>query len=276
LINLAPKKKGMSLTFRITSIAVNQYQSISWLTCTIALMNNQTVNYKSLLHGLLGNNNGNELDDADSKFGDKPSDINDERHVFETTKTCNLMICFEFISKNVLYWPCILKGRLTKQDVSLFTISYDNQPYQAKYRRLIGSEQYGVYVPKFFNDLSINSSLNASCNYMKPCIYDSIILGSAQAGQDTKEQLLFKSLAQAQLTETPPLINFRTNVIKIDWNDQKPIIIIADITDASDFTVMFNVTNAMNVITDVSKIAPGYVIATITYYPKQYEYPTFE
>jgi hypothetical protein len=165
---------------------------------------------------------------------------------------------------------------LTKQDASLFTISYESQPSQVKYRRLIGSEQYGVYVPKFFNDLSINSFLNESCNYMKPCIYDSIVLGSLLAGLDTKEQLQLKNLALAQISETPPLINFRTNLVKIDWNDQTPIIIIADITDSHEFTVTFNVTNAMSVITDVSKLSPGNVIATITYYPRENEYPTFE
>jgi hypothetical protein len=80
--------KGMSLTFKIMSISVNQYQSISWLTCTIALMNNQTINYRNLLHGLLGNNNGDQHDDVTSRFGDRPDDINNERHVFETTTTC--------------------------------------------------------------------------------------------------------------------------------------------------------------------------------------------
>jgi hypothetical protein len=43
-----------------------------------------------MLHGLLGNNNEDKLDDVDSRYGDMLADINDEKDIFDTTETCNL------------------------------------------------------------------------------------------------------------------------------------------------------------------------------------------
>ena len=242
----------MSLIFKISTVKINKFQAISWLTCSIALLNNP--NYINSLHGLLGNNNEDRSDDVISRISVKSDDIKNEKKIY----------------KSALTW------KLTARDSSLFTVSYENTNMH-KNRRLLTPEDNGEYIPKFFEDLTVSSTLNESCNQVKACIFDSIIVGSMLAGLDTKDQLQLKQLAQVRISESPPLIKFRTEQIRVDWNDQNPIIIIADINDSNDnFTVLFNISNAQYVVTDAIKITPGHTIATITYYPKENELPVFE
>jgi hypothetical protein len=89
-------------------------------------------------------------------------------------------------------------------------------------------------------------------------------------------ELELKNLAQSQINTRPPYIKFRITQVKIDWFHIQPVIIIADISDLIEFSVMLNITNAENVITDVNKVSKTNTIVTITYYPKLNEYPHFE
>lgn len=238
---------GLSLTFKISTLMLNQFSTISWLTCSIALLSSH-FNYRNALHGLLGNNNGDKSDEVISRLGFRPLDTNNNEHVYETALTWTLKESEENLFVNLVH---------ADTSLSLF-----------RSRNMITSTQ----IPKFFDDEVVSNPLSESCKNLAACLLDNMKLGSMGA----REQLALRKITQAGIDESPPLIKFRTNSIRVDWRDAKPIIIIADVSDSNEFSVDFNITNAVNFMTDVNRIAPGLSIATITYYPREAEYPIFE
>ena len=80
---------GLVLSLKISKVAVNAAQTLSWLTCNMALSDGS---YTNNIAGLMGNNNGDKSDDLVSRIdGSRPTDINSERSIYQTASTCKIL-----------------------------------------------------------------------------------------------------------------------------------------------------------------------------------------
>jgi hypothetical protein len=77
---------GLVLSLKISRVNVNDAQTLSWLTCNMALSDEAYINN---VNGLMGNNNGDENDDLESRFdGSRPTNMNSERSIYQIANTC--------------------------------------------------------------------------------------------------------------------------------------------------------------------------------------------
>lgn len=81
---------GLTITFEISKLAFNEFQTITWLSASISLIDSAE-NYNNNLIGLMGNYNGDPSDDVVSRTGVKPTDMNNERSVYNVAISCNFL-----------------------------------------------------------------------------------------------------------------------------------------------------------------------------------------
>jgi hypothetical protein len=89
---------GLSLQFGIQNVPVNELNSESWLTSSIALLNNIN-NYTNAVYGLMGNNNNDPNDDIIGRDGRRPADAKRERDIYDTQQTCNTQHLYLIINQ---------------------------------------------------------------------------------------------------------------------------------------------------------------------------------
>jgi hypothetical protein len=85
-------KKGLSVTFRISTSKISNTQSLSWITTSIAL-SDSIKTYSNNVYGLLGNNNGDPSDDISYRNGTIEYGGSD-RTIYQAAVTCNHTFLF--------------------------------------------------------------------------------------------------------------------------------------------------------------------------------------
>jgi hypothetical protein len=76
--------------------------------------------------------------------------------------------------------------------------------------------------------------------------------------------------------KVPPVITFESTEVRIDWSENQPVIIRADVVDDNNFDISFSITDGANYTTSITKPTETSARVVITYTPKQNEYPIFE
>ena len=149
---------GLSISLKLSSVSVNPVQSLSWLTCNLALAN---ASYANAIQGLMGNLDGlasNDLVRRDT--GSVPANLTSERSVYQVAST----------------WA------LTPNDQDLFRVAVTK-------RRGNSRITIGGYTPTFLEDLPINPGITQQCGSNMQCVLDALISGLPAVGKDTGNQV---------------------------------------------------------------------------------------
>ena len=209
---------GLSLTFSVTRVEVNQVQTRSWISCSVNFIQTGKFNYQNKLQGLMGNWNGNDKDDIIGRNDEIPSILN-ERQIFDVANS----------------W-------LVNDQEDLFTTNTVSRTIG----RIRGLRR-STFRPIFLDELNINQNVNDSCNNNIQCIFDATVSGLTSVGKQTLNSIQEVNTAIEQTQLSPPSIVFTTAIIELNWDSDQILTIVATVIDSNSFDLDFITDN----ITDI-------------------------
>jgi hypothetical protein len=71
----------------VSKLSLNELQTVAWLSASVSLIDSAN-NYTNKLDGLMGNYNGDPADDVFSRTGARPTNLDQERAVYDIAITC--------------------------------------------------------------------------------------------------------------------------------------------------------------------------------------------
>ncbi len=132
------------------------------------------------------------------------------------------------------------------------------------------------FQPLFIDEVEVNQTIIERCKNMSSCIADAVLTGRVDIGLLTNSEVKKTEETITEAKKVPPVITFESSEVQIDWSENQPVIIRANVVDDNNFDINFFVTSGANYTTSITKPTETSAQVVITYTPKKDEYPIFE